>query len=520
MSTVVELSANQPTSDDLVETAKQLTRPAVENEIKQLLSTAIGIGLSKINKETLFGEIAKQTGLPKSTIRETYSQQLYKETGSLGDSSYEIAVQVIEKTFKGGEHIRFSPMSGFEQYVGTHWTILEETSLRGFILQEIQESGVKDSGGVSVTVSKAFACVRDILSARQTLPDELAPGNIVNTLSGELHLQEDGTFALKPHSPESNLRNCLSFEFDPDATAPKFKKALTEIFEEASDPKGTIRHFLEVVGYTVQSERDIAAFVIFYGEGANGKTSILKTIEKLLPQEAVLSENLQKFHSDKFANASLKGKLVLIDDDCAERLLLDEAFLKRVSETKQISARGAYQRHKETFQSTVLPIMAGNSLPRTKDVSYGTIRRALLFPFDKVFTKEERNPNLFKEIWKSEMPGVLNLALAGLARLRARGAFDPSADCERALKEFVIHSNPLTSFIDSECEHDGEARTKRDPFCEMYRAWAKDQGLSHVDATDYGLGRKLKALGFEYKKVNGTMTIYGLRLKSPPSTMC
>ena len=273
MSTVVELSAAQPTFDDLVEKVKLLTKPAVEEEIEQLLKFAIDLDLSKIRKETLFGEIAKRTGVPKPTIRDSYSLLLYKQTGALGDPSYEVAGQVIEKTFEGGKHIRFSPTGGFEQYVGTHWMLLEEASLRGFILQEIQESGVKDKVGVSGTVTKALSCVRDILSAHQSPLDESAQGNIVNTLSGELHLQEDGTYELKPHSPESNLRHCLPFEFDPGATAPNFQKALKEIFRAASDPDGTIRNLLEVIGYAVQSERDIAAFVIFYGPGSNSTTT-------------------------------------------------------------------------------------------------------------------------------------------------------------------------------------------------------------------------------------------------------
>lgn len=518
MSAPLEHSKPQPSFDDLVEAVKLLTKPAVEEEIEQLLNAAISLELSKIRKETLFGEIAKRTGLPKSAIKESYSQQLYKETGSLGDPSYEIAVQVIEKAFDGGKHIRFSPSGTCEEYVGTHWIEFADSALRGLVLLEIQQSGVTDKGGVPATVNKTVVCIRDILSAYKTPPDTLVPGNIVNTLSGELHLAADGTFTLKPHSPDSNLRACLPFEYDPAATAPKFEKALTQIFSEASDPEGTIRHLLEVMGYAVQYDRDIAAFVIFYGEGANGKTSILKTIEELLPQDAVLSENLQKFHNDKFANASLKGKLVLIDDDCAERLLLDEAFVKRISEKKQISARGAYEKKKETFQSTILPIMAGNSLPRTKDVTYGTIRRALLFPFDKTFKKEERDPKLFKEIWKTEMPGILNLALEGLARLRKRGTFEPSVDCEQALEEFIVHSNPLTSFIDCECEIDGEARTKGSVFRAAYRAWAKEQGLPHVDASDYGLGRKLKALGLGYKNAKGCPTIYGLKLKMGNAT--
>ena len=51
------------------------------------------------------------------------------------------------------------------------------------------------------------------------------------------------------------------------------------------------------------------------------------------------------------------------------------------------------------------------------------------------------------KIWDTEMPGVLNRALEGLAQLRQRAVFLPPPDCERAAREFLAHANSLNAFL-------------------------------------------------------------------------
>jgi len=67
-------------------------------------------------------------------------------------------------------------------------------------------------------------------------------------------------------------------------------------------------------------------------------------------------------------------------------------------------------------------IIATNSKPRFNDKTYGMWRRILLVPFDKVITEANQIKNLADEL-KTELPGILNWALAGLARLNKQGGF-------------------------------------------------------------------------------------------------
>ncbi|MEQ9590680.1 MAG: phage/plasmid primase, P4 family [Parvibaculaceae bacterium] len=492
--------------------ASLLKNPSPTKTVEEILNSLVEANLSELQRETAITLVSKKSGLRKSVLKNQYDTSYLKTFGVLNNPITNLSSRVIEKHFAQGEHIRVTGNGGFESYQETHWTDLPEHKLRHHIMQEIKASGIIDGGNITATVGKSVQCIRDLLSGKASDDASSPPANIINTLTGEVHLKKDGSFELRPHSPDSNLLSCLQFAYDPVATCPKFESALDDIFANAEDSQGIIRHLMEMVGYALQPFRDIACFVVFTGTGANGKTSLLKTLEHLVPKEAVLSQSVKRFMSDNFAEASLKGKLLLIDDDIAERLLLDDALIKRISESKQITARGAYRKDKETFTSNVLPILAGNSLPRTNDVSNGMLRRAHIFPFDREFSKAEQKPKLFQDIWENELPGILNLALAGLSRLRARGNFELPIDAENALREFIIQANPLMSFIESECFFDGEARTAVKLFRVAYRAWGKEQGVGSVDASDRSLRRKLDDLGIKVGDTKGGGMIHGLAL--------
>ena len=102
---------------------------------------------------------------------------------------------------------------------------------------------------------------------------------------------------------------------------------------------------------------------------------------------------------------------------------LDDGLLKAISEAKEMSARHAYGERHFKFRCLALPVMAGNHYPTTSDNSHGLRRRAMVIPFDRQFGPGEADQELFPKIWQSELPGVLNRALEGLARLRQRGGF-------------------------------------------------------------------------------------------------
>ena len=99
-------------------------------------------------------------------------------------------------------------------------------------------------------------------------------------------------------------------------------------------------------------------------------------------------------------------------------------MLKTISDAKEVTGELKWL---PSFNFVVrsVPVLLCNNIPSLADLSHGMLRRLMVIPFDRRFTDEDRDPDLFERIWAQELPGVLKRALAGYKRLLKRGTGDP-----------------------------------------------------------------------------------------------
>lgn len=344
----------------------------------------------------------------------------------------------------------------------------------------------------------------------QTL-DATSP-SIVNCLNTEVWINDDGMIEQKPHNAKSGQLSCLPFAYDPQATCPTLEAALQGIFAASSNPADMIRHFFELVGYCLQNRRHIPMWVFLIGKGRNGKSKLLQTIERLLGQSSVLNMSLSELQLDRFNMIALRDKKAFIDDDMKSNMKLDDGLLKRISEAKVLTTRGAYGKGHVQFESQVVPWLASNHYPTSDDNTEGFNRRLQVIPFDHVFTQSEDDPTLFPKIWATEMPGFLNEAIKGYQRICQRGSLLSPADCLKAAKTFMINSNPLQEFLDDACEVTGSGWVTLKLFREHMNLWAKDQGHK-ISVPGNKLKSSLENMGYEVSKIQGMNSVKGISFK-------
>ena len=428
------------------------------------------------------------------------------------DKGRVLANAVLTNLFDGGKHLVRCADGSYWAFNGRHWQPTSDGALGKQLMMEAAKSQPFCTN-MQQLVGNAMKTLDLMLGGDEDLMGfNAVPLPVVNCTNGEVWLDEDGKPELRKHDPASRLTSCLPIAFDPSATCPMLDKAMLQIFGKASDPPDMVRHWYEATGYAIQPRRDIPVFIILIGHGANGKSKSLQTLQHLLGSAAVMNAPIANFQRDRFNIAALHGKLLFIDDDMGADTHLDDGLLKAISEAKEMSTRHAYGKRSFKFLCLALPIMAGNHYPTTSDSSRGLRRRAMVIPFDRQFGPDEADKELFPKIWKSELPGVLNRALEGLARLRNRGDFKPPADCIRAAQEFMAHANPLLAFIEDETVGDPKARTLLQKFREAMTQWATDQGMKKP-VPYRTLKRQLEGLGYEVKKVEGHNRVSGLALK-------
>ena len=328
----------------------------------------------------------------------------------------------------------------------------------GKVLETIQGNPVKNQKTASL-----LSQVLTLLKAKLAVKDDLLgfvanPPPVINCANGELWINPDGTVELRPHRPESHLRHCLDVAYDPDARCPEYDRAVREIFSRSDDPEALVRHWNELMGYMIQPSRNIPLIVILLGGGDNGKTVLIRTVIRLLGHQLVHAQRVDDLDKHRFAIGSLFGKYLFVDDDVRAGARLPDGMLKTISEAKEVTGELKYQ-PSFNFVVRTVPVLLCNNIPSLADLSHGMLRRLMVIPFDRRFTDEDRDPDLFERIWAQELPGVLNRALRGYRRLLERGSkFKRPAPIGLATKAWLQQANPLPAFIEAHCIRNAEGR--------------------------------------------------------------
>lgn len=424
--------------------------------------------------------------------------------------------RLLDGEFSGGRYLMRASDGLYWHYTGTHWAPIAKDAIKKKMIDYAREI-IDESEGAGIGVSMLLTAAFNIMEGRVYNEDEPlhAPTTpaVINCLNGELWFDDNADFTFKPHAAESYLKHCLNVFYDPSAKAPLFEKSVLEIFDCSSDPRDMFRHFMELGGYICQPWRGLAKIVLLYGSGNNGKSSLIKVVQKVLGDNMVVFDRMSAMENNVFKIGALDGKLMLLDDDMDEGTCLPDGFLKKISEEKSITGQHKYKPPFE-FVCRVVPVMLANSYPASRDVSEGMRRRMMVIPFSRQFKPEELKIGLFDRIWEQEAAGILNLFIEGFQRLKRRGKFDEPENCLSVKKDWFIRANSLPLFI-AECCEEGEGTEFWEHIGDFYKAfktYCAEIGVRNVMKQPTAADR-LESLGYRIAVRDGKRAVYGLRIK-------
>jgi phage/plasmid-associated DNA primase len=73
--------------------------------------------------------------------------------------------------------------------------------------------------------------------------------------------------------------------------------------------------------------------------------------------------------------------------------------------------------------------------------------------------------------WEHELPGLLNRAIEGLARLRQHGRFQQLTNCMKAQDEWLAQANLLSAFLNDKCTPSAGNHVPLPAFYEDMKTW-------------------------------------------------
>jgi len=340
----------------------------------------------------------------------------------------------------------------------------------------------------------AFAAPRLAVSATKFDVDPmiLATGTSwMNLSTGEAH----------PPCPDILVSKATEVSYSHQARCPTFYKFLDDIFE---GNEGLISFVQKAIGYSLTGSTNEQCMFIMIGDGANGKSTFINVINKLLGTygTTAASQTLVANGGSSVGDdlVDLVGARLITVSETEEGQSLAEAKIKQMTGGDTLKGRPLYGKHVE-FSIQGKLWLATNSLPQINNSDHGIWRRIMAIPFNRTFTAEEQDKELISKL-SAELPGILNWAIEGCLAWQQQG-LTPPAIIEEQIAEYRTSMDSISQFIQDECEVDKDHSYAASKFYQAYREWCSGAGRKPQSTTAFKRSlEKLKGV-YQHRSSNG-----------------
>lgn len=314
------------------------------------------------------------------------------------------------------------------------------------------------------------------------------------------------------HSPKFYFLFKLPIKYNSHADCPKFKQFLKEILWPEDIPV-----VQELFGYCLYRRYNIHKAFLFYGDGANGKSTLLNVLRTFLGVHNVASVSMQNLDS-RFTLSTLYGKLANIYADLPRKAMYSTGMFKMLTGEDLIMTDVKFK-NPFSFLNTAKMIFSCNQVPESMDESFAYFRRWILINFPNKFVGERADPNIHEKLTtEQEMSGILNWAIDGLKRLLARGDFSYGRSTQEVWELYEKLSSPVAAFVRECLEFESTAWITKDELYNKFVKYCEKNKLATVEKNVFGrkLPRYLSGVSSGQRTVEGKkgVTVWiGVKLK-------
>ena len=314
-------------------------------------------------------------------------------------------------------------------------------------------------------------------------------------LNGTIDLK---TGKLLPHDREHFISQLAPIHYDPNQGCPLWVSFLDRIMD---GNKQLIDFLQRAIGYSLTGETSEQCLFIFYGSGANGKTTFLQTIQAMMgeyaqqtPTETLLVKRRGAIPNDV---ARLKGRRFVTASEAESEQRFAESLIKQMTGGDTLSARFLHQEWFDFVPSHKI-FLGTNHKPVIKGTDHAIWRRIKLVPFEVTIPEKERDIHLANKL-KAEFPGIMAWAVEGCLKWQEEGLGTPD-EVKTATEDYRNEMDVLSEFLSDCCIENDSIEVSTKDLYEIYFAWCEKNGDRPLPKRTLGL--KLKERGFKPGKVN------------------
>ena len=315
-------------------------------------------------------------------------------------------------------------------------------------------------------------------------------------------------------------------DYNKEAKCDMFLKFMSEIFlGNMSHVKMMQRWF----GYCLTSSVSAQSFLIMYGSGSNGKSTLVELILKIMggyartaPPDMFIQKSGSSIPNDV---AYLRGVRMALTSETEANSRLAESKIKSLTGGDRVTAR--YMRGEFfQFDPTWKIIISTNHKPRVMGSDHGIWRRIIVVPFLFRATPENIIPDLAQKLY-AEKEGILAWMVDGAVGWYAdgggRGGLAIPNDIFATINDYRDDEDTLGRFILEQCYTTAnnpknipveELKSGATPLYKTFVAWAEEEGeKGAASMTQTTFGRTMGDRGYVSERTRDGKMYSGIRAK-------
>lgn len=292
---------------------------------------------------------------------------------------------------------------------------------------------------------------------------------ILNTPGGRVDLK---TGNIKPHDRRDYLTKMTAAT--PNGESPAWMTFLEAV---TAGDKDLQEYLARIAGYALTGETTEHAFFFFFGNGANGKSVFLNTLQAVLGDYAMTapSETFMETANERHPTdlAGLRAARLVCSIEVDRNRRWAEAKIKSLTGGDMVSARFMRQDFFQ-YQPQFKLCVAGNHMPEIRGVDEAMKRRLQLVPFTVTIPPDRRDVNLSSRLM-AERNGILNWAIKGCLEWQKIG-LKPPPSVVNATKLYFEGEDATGRWIEEECLVKANFTTTTVNLFKGWERWAKKSG--------------------------------------------
>jgi putative DNA primase/helicase len=345
---------------------------------------------------------------------------------------------------------------------------------------------------------------------------------LLNFLNGTVDLR---TGESRPHDRTDFITKLVHYRYLPLAPCPRWLSFLAEAMgggPGASDPDlaracRMVEYLQRALGYSLTGCTIEKAVFVLFGEGDNGKSTMLTTFRQLIEEYSTLLQadtlmTRQESNNTQADQADLRGARFAQTSETEEGQRLAQSKLKRLTQGMgKIKAARKYENPIE-FQETHKLWMDTNRKPMIRDADdKATFDRLHPIPFTVRIPKDRVDRDLPTKLLL-EAEGVVAWAAAGAKLWHESGLHKP-AEIEAAKDRWHAEADQLGRFIAECLVISPDLRVLASALYSAYKQWA-EEGTEKDLMTATAFGLKMPARGYDKKELSHGTVYIGIAIRA------